>query len=416
MKLKTLQKLFFLAVALGAIITLAGRAAGAGKEPESGIKEAAKETAAPSETSEVKLTPEAVKRYGIGFGTANKQKLRSHLIVPAHVSFATTQMAVVGCPVIGRVADVRANVGDTVAKGDELLVVESPELGEAQSDYLQKRTAVAAADAAVGPAKSSYDRAQSLYESSKGIALTEVQKRLVEFNADQNALLTTRAGMKASESKLGLLGMDKKAVQQLAESGDINPRFAVRAPLTGTITERLVTLGELVKPDREKLIVLADMTTLWVLADVPESRLAEAKLGSKTVVSVGDQTFDGTISKIGLVVDSSTRSVSVRIELKADPALKPGMFAQVDIASSFGAEAGVVVPSSAIQSVDGSTAVFLAVTGEPNTFSRRMVSIGDSAGGMVSIVSGLEGGETIVTSGTFILKAELGKASAKDND
>jgi cobalt-zinc-cadmium efflux system membrane fusion protein len=115
-------------------------------------------------------------------------------------------------------------------------------------------------------------------------------------------------------------------------------------------------------------------------------------------------------------VEPSTRSVPVRIEVKGEAALKPGMFAQATIISTAGDEPVVTVPASAIQSVDGSTAVFLPVAGKPDTFALRMVSVGDSAGGLVSIIAGLEGSEPLVTSGAFILKAELGKAGAKDND
>jgi cobalt-zinc-cadmium efflux system membrane fusion protein len=386
------------------------------KDADSGAKNVDKDKPGAGETTAVKLTSEAIKRYGVILGRAKKQKLVSHVVAPAQVSFNTTAMAVVGSPVQGRVAELKVAVGDNVKKGEELLVVESPELGEAQSDYLQKRTGVAAAEAAVEPAESAYDRAKSLYDRSQGIALTKVQKRQVDYSVAKNAALTAQAALKADESRLKLLGMNKEATGRLADSGEINPQYIVRAPLAGTVTERLVTLGELVKPDREKLLVVADMTTLWVIADVPEARVAEIKPGAKASVAVGDQSFDGAVLKIGLSVDPSTRSVAVQIEVKADPALKPGMFAQADIGTGAGDEPVVAVPSSAIQSVDGSTAVFLPVDGQPNTFVRRMVSVGDTASGMVSIVSGLDAGERIVTSGTFILKAELGKASAKDND
>ena len=368
------------------------------------------------DSARVKLTPESVKRYGISVGYARKQKLRSEITAPAQVSFDTNAMAVIGCPVQGRVTALKAAVGDTVKQGDELLQVESPELGEAQSDYLQKLSTVTAAGAAIDPARSAYERARSLYQSSQGIALTELQKRDVEYKTAQNTLLIARAALMASQSRLKLLGMGQDAIGKLAQSGDIDPRYTVRAPLGGTVTERLVTLGELVKPDREKLLVVADMSKLWVIADVPESRIGEVKPGEKASIAVGDKSFDGTVTKVGISVDPSTRSVPVRIDVKADAALKPGMFAQADITGTSGDEPVVTVPAGAIQNVDGSTAVFLPVKGEPNAFTRRMVSVGDTADGMVSIVSGLDGGEPVVTSGAFILKAELGKAGAKDND
>lgn len=384
---------------------------------------ASKDSETKEKDDEVKLSPEAIKRYGIGTGTAKKTKLVSHVTAPARLSFNGLATAVVGSSVQGRVIDLKVAVGDVVKKGDELLVVESPELGEAQSDYLQKRTAVLAAAPAIDAAKSAYERAKSLYESSQGIALTELQKREVEYKTAQSTGLTAEAVSKTAGSKLRLLGMDPHSVEQLVKSGEINPRYTLRSPMDGTVTERFVTPGELVKPEREKLIVVVDMTTLWVLADVPEARLKEVKVGCKasvTVPAAGDQSFDGNVSKIALSVDPATRTVRVQIDLKSDPALKPGMFAVADISNRLsgdnGEETVLAVPASAVQIIDGSTTVFVPVKGEEGTFGKRLVSTGNTAGGMVSIISGLDDGERVVTAGTSILKAEVGKSSSKDND
>src|SRR4051794_576384 len=198
------------------------------------------------EPEQVKLPAEAVRKYGIRVGVAKKRKLTSHLVAPAHLSFNTEAMAVIGAAVQGRVAEVKVRAGDAVKKGDELIVVESPELGEAQTDLLQKRTAVAAAEGAVDPARNAYDRAKTLYEQSQGISLAELQKREVEYKAAQNALLTAKAASAAAENRLALLGMDQAAIDELVKTSKINPRYVVRSPLAGTVVERAVNLGELV--------------------------------------------------------------------------------------------------------------------------------------------------------------------------
>jgi cobalt-zinc-cadmium efflux system membrane fusion protein len=374
-------------------------------------------------SEQVKLPPEAMRKYGIRTGVAKKRKLISHVVAPARLSFNTEATAVIGAAVQGRVAEVKVRAGDIVKKGDELLVVESPELGEAQSDLLQKRAALAAAQGTVDPAKSAYDRAKTLFEQSQGISLTEFQKREVEYKAAQNAVLTAHAAAAAAENKLTLLGMDQPSIDELVKSSKINPRYVIRSPLAGTVVERVVNLGELVKPEREKLLVIADTSTLWAIVDVPEARLREVAKEAKVTISVaaaGEQTFDGTVSHISPSVDDATRSIKVRVELKDSPTLKPGMFAQADITSGGkgdgGEQAVLAVPDGAIQTVNGSTAVFLPVKGEENTFTVRLVSTGTTAGGLVSIVSGLEEGEQIVTAGTFILKADLLKSTAKDED
>jgi cobalt-zinc-cadmium efflux system membrane fusion protein len=385
--------------------------------------DAAKKDEGKKDVEQVKLPPEAVRKYGIRIGVAKKRKLISHIVAPARLSFNTEAMAIIGAAVQGRVAEVKVRAGDVVKKGDELLVVESPGLGEAQSDLLQKRTAVVAAEGTVDPAKSAFDRAKTLFDQSQGISLTELQKREVEYKAAQNALLTARAGAAAAENKLTLLGMDQSSIDELVKTSEINPRYVVRSPLPGTVVERAVNLGELVKPEREKLLVVADTSVLWAIVDVPEARLREVARGAKVTISVaamGDRTFDGTVSHIAPSVDDATRSIKVRVEMKGDPSLKPGMFAQADISAGAkgdnGDESVLAVPDEAIQTVNGSTALFLPVKIEENTFAVRLVSTGTTAGGMVSIVSGLEEGERIVMAGTFILKADLLKSTAKDED
>jgi cobalt-zinc-cadmium efflux system membrane fusion protein len=367
---------------------------------------------------EVKLTPEAIQRYGIKVAPATRQALTPTVSVPARVTFNTEAMAHVGSAVQGRATEIKVRVGDVVKKGDEILVVESPSLGEAQSDYLQKRTAVVVAQSAVEPARDAADRAKKLYDQSQGISLGEVQKRQAELKAAEGALQTAEAAATAAENKLHLLGMDQKAIEGLVASKEINPRYVIRAPITGQVIEREVTLGELVASEKEALLVLADPTTLWVIADVPEARLRDVEVGAAAQVrigAIGDAPVAGKVSFIAPSLDANTRTAQVRIEVQNETGkLKPGMFATAVIASSHQAtgEAVLSVPDAAVQTVEGRPAVFVPVAGEPNTFAKRAVGVGPAVGGIVPITSGLKEGEPVVISGSFILKAELGKSEA----
>ena len=377
-----------------------------------------KPDAAAAEThhDEVKLTSEAVEKF-IKIGTAEKQVLTPTFVAPARVAFNTEAMAHVGAAVRGRATEIKVRVGDAVKKGDELLIVESPELGLAQSDFLQKRTAVSVALAAIEPVKNAYERAKQLHEKSEGIALGEVQKREAELKAAEGAHQSAVAAMTAAENALHLMGMDQSAVEALTKTGEINPRYAIRAPLEGQVIEREVTLGELVSPEKEALLVLANMNTLWVLADVPEARLAEIAVGAKATVQVsalkGDG-FKGTVSHIAPSIDPETRSARVRIEVtNGHTALRPGMFARAWIAmGAKNPEAVLAIPEEAVQAVEGAPAVFVPVEGEENTFAKQPVEVGSPVGGMVPVLSGLKPGEKLVTTGSFILKADLGKNEA----
>jgi membrane fusion protein, heavy metal efflux system len=183
------------------------------------------------------------------------------------------------------------------------------------------------------------------------------------------------------------------------------------------VIEREATLGELVGPDKEKLLVLADLTTVWVLADVPEARLSHVTEGSVVQIFISgtvDQSFPGKVAYIAPELDHATRTARVRAQVpNPDMRLRPGMFARVEIAAGTpGGAAVLAIPEEAVQTVEGDPAVFVPVEGEPNTFAKRLVGIGPAIGGMVPVFAGLKEGEKYVSAGSFILKAELGKAGA----
>jgi len=372
---------------------------------------------------EVMLAAEAIERYGIKTQTAQSRALEPTIHAPARVGFNTESMAHVGSPLRGRVTEVKVRVGDTVKTGQELLVIESPELGEAQAEYLQRRVGVQTAGPAVDLSKVAWERARGLYEQSQGLSLTEVQRREAEYKASVAALKAAESATKAAANRLHLLGMTQDALDRLAATGEVVPRYSVHAAIDGMVVQREVTLGELVSPDREYLMVLADATKLWVLADVPESRLMEVHVGTRAWTSVGSisdeggRRFEGTVAFISPLVDPTTRTAQVRIEVPVtESSLRPGMFAQAEIVVTDPKRstptAHVVVPEEAVQTVEGAPAVFVPVRGEAYTFQKRIVTVGAAVGGWVPVHSGLIEGELYVSSGTFILKAELGKGSA----
>lgn len=369
----------------------------------------------------VKLTADAISRYGIKVETASLYKLSPSFVAPARVAFNAEAIAHVGSPLPGRVVELRVRLGDAVQKGDTLLVVESPELGEAQSDFLQKQIAAKTAVATVDLAKNALDRATRLYEQNKGIALDEVQKREVEYKAAQATVRAAEAAAMAAENKLHLLGMNQDATNTLRETSEVNPRFPIVAPIAGQVVEREVTLGELVNPVKEALLVLADVDILWVLVDVPEARLPEVAVGAAAWLNAGSldpHRHEGQLAYIAPMIDPRTRTASVRVAVRCeDRSLKPGMFVQVEISSTDRNNPDpppvVAVPEEALQTLDGQPVVFVPVPDEENTFAKRPVTVGKRAAGLVPVLAGLVEGEGFVAAGSFILKAELGKATAE---
>lgn len=372
---------------------------------------------------QIVILPTAVKAFGVKLEPAAVRTLVPSFTAPARVAYNTERMAHIGSAVVGRVAALPVRQGDAVKEGDTLLVVDSPELGEAQSDYVQKRTMAQAAAPIVELTKNASERARKLYDESEGISLTEVQKRLAEHQTAESALLNARAAMTGASNRLQLLGMSDAEIKSLGETGTITPRYTVRAPITGRVIRRDVTLGELVRPDRYSLLVVADTSRLWVLVDVPEMRLRDVAVGSTariTVAAFPGESFEGAVSFISADLNEATRTVQVRVEVdNAKGLLRPGLFARAEIVGASGVADGqasaavLTVPESAIQTIEGKPVVFVPFTEKPDTFLKRPVTVGEAVGGMLPVLYGLREGEPIVVAASFILKAQLGKSSAK---
>jgi membrane fusion protein, heavy metal efflux system len=226
----------------------------------------------------------------------------------------------------------------------------------------------------------------------------------------------TKAALTAAENRLHLLGMDQAAVETLAHTSEIDPKYVIRAPIDGQVTEREATLGELVGPDNDKLLVLANLGVVWVFADVPEAAVSNITLGAEaaiTVAATGEEQFEGKIAHISPELDPSTRTARIRIEIP-NPQMRlfPGMFARAEIHTGASDEPVIAIPADAIQTIEGDPSVFVPVRGEKNTFAKRQVGVGRPINGLVPVLAGLNEGDRYVVVGSFILKAELGKAGA----
>jgi cobalt-zinc-cadmium efflux system membrane fusion protein len=369
--------------------------------------------------AEVKLSKEAVEENEIKVAPVTRRVLVPVIEFPARVAFNADAEARVGAQVAGRVGDLKVHLGDAVHKGDELLVVESPDLGEAQSEYLQKRTALDASAAAVEPLKESFERGQSLYKQGQGVSLAELQKRTADYKAAQAAVKAAEGAFKGAENKLYLMGMPKAAVEELAKTGTLTPRYSIYTPIDGQVVRRDVTIGSLVAPDKELAVEVADLGKLWVLADVPESHYGSFAKDAKAAVTVPalpEEKFEGSVTYIASAFEPATRTVQVRVEVNNEKRLlRPGMFARCQIETTVTDPAPVLaVPDEAVQEIEGHPTVFVPSAGDEPTFTAREVKAGPPVGGWVPVLSGLKEGEKVVTHGSFILKAQLGKPAEEE--
>jgi membrane fusion protein, heavy metal efflux system len=374
-----------------------------------------------SAKQEIKLTPELIARYGITIAPAHKQVLTETFSGPARITFDQNAMAQVTSIVPGRVIKLAAQLGDRVKRGQELAVIESTELGAAESDFLEKRIAAAGAQATVDPLKRASERAGALYRQTQGISLAEVQKRAAEFSTAQAAARTAEAAAVAARNRLQLFGLDAKAIDALAAGGKISPNHSITALIDGQIVQRDAVIGQVITPERDTLFTVADLSALWVLAEVPVAHLGNIKTGAAARVHDGGKSVAGKIILVSPTVDASTQTFQVRIEVanSAPPtSLMPGTFATVDLFESDvkTKEPVLAVPEAAVQTINGQSVVFVADDDEPNTFLPRIVAVAPTIGTWAPIISGLKENESVVTSGSFILKAQLGAAGTGDSD
>ena len=192
--------------------------------------------------------------------------------------------------------------------------------------------------------------------------------------------------------------------------GGLN-RFELRAPFDGMIVERHLSLGEAVQANAN-VLTLSDLTTVWAEIVVSAKDLNTVKVGTSVTVKAAsfESQAKGKISYVGSLLGEQTRTATARVTLpNPDTSWRPGLFVNVEIASGE-VDAPVVVSADAIQTVENKTAVFVR---SDLGFNVVPVVVGRSDGKNVEIIKGLEAGAEYAAKGSFVLKSELGKASAE---
>jgi len=351
----------------------------------------------------IELTPEAAARANIVTSKVELRALSSEIGTTGEVGFDETRVAHVSPRISGRVHNVRALLGDRVKKGQVLAVIDSVELGEAKGGYLK-------AKARLEVAERTYEREQRLAEKK----ISSEQDMLDARAAYRDA----RVERDTSRQSLRLLGLANNAIDKIAYDSSATALLSLRAPLDGKIVDIHATVGELITP-ATKVFTVADLGQLWIWIDVYERDLAHVHIGDVAHVRADafpERAFVGKLSYLQDQVDRHTRTVRARIDVdNPDGILRPGMFARVRLADPH-AKDGVadakpvpVVPKSAVQR-DGDERVVFVLVAE-RTYVRREVELGRTAGEVVEVTQGLQGGEVIAVQGGFLLKSEALKGA-----
>lgn len=298
-------------------------------------------------------------------------------------------------PYQGRIIKAYAALGDEVSRGKVLYTIDSP-------DLIQAESALIAAAGVYDLTSAALARAKPLYEN-QGIA----QKDLQQAVSDQ---MTAEGALKAARDAVRVFGKSESEIDQIVARRKIDPALVVTSPVNGRVTARNAQPGLLVQPGTAPApYQVADLSTLWMLANVAESDSPLFHVGQTVRVKVmafPDHDFEGTITTLGATVDPATHTVVVRSEVR-DPGheLRPGMFATYVISTGAPVTALAMPLPGVVREGDGSMSVW--TTTDQRHFTRRAVKIGLQQDGFDQIVDGLQPGETAVTDGAIFLSNML---------
>jgi len=353
-----------------------------------GSKEKAEQVKEVADPNVVELGPELQKQVQvIKVGDA---EIRELLRIPGSIQVDEQRMAKIGAPVTGRIAEISAVLGQLVKQGQVLATVNSTELAQNQLAYIKALQQISLQSKAV-------DRAKVLLEADV-ISAAELQRREAELSG-------AKADLIAARNQLLVLGMSNASISKLSHSVQMDTFSNVTARLAGTVISRKINVGQVVQP-ADELFVVADLSRVMAVAEVPERQIDLIELGQEVdieVAALNDKPIKGKLIYVGDVVNPQTRTVTVRSEIKNfNHEIKPEMLVSMLVQSK--PVSHLSVPVQAIVRENDKNYVFVKIAA--NKYRLREVAIGDDYQGMVAVENGLDSGETIVSEGAFHLNNE----------
>lgn len=373
-----------LALALAVTLTACGQ----------GGAEAAKDEQAEgekghSEEKELTLTSDEAARAGVKVEPIAAQEIAATIVVTATIQADQDRIARVAPRTEGRITSAPARLGDKVRAGQVLASLDSVSVGEAYATLAQARSALQIADADL--------------KRAEALVADEIIPRKDYLRAQAEREMAA-AQERAAADRLRMLGGNPSSAGRSVSD------FSVTAPFAGTIIEKKATLGDLATPSGP-LFTLADLSRVWVIADLPEAALSKVRIGAGariTVPSYPADWFGGRVSYIGAALNKESRTVAARIEVaNTDGRLKPDMFATATIEVVGDTRELMTLPDAAIVLMQGQPTVFVY---EQGVYVARAVQPGGRADGRTAIDAGLKPGEQVVTAGAYELKARKQKS------
>ena len=412
------------------------------------------------EAQEIEMSAEALKAARLEFVEVTSRLSGGSLRVTGSVEVNQQQTQQATPLVSGRIERVYVALGDRVRARQPLAVIASPQIAqmhgklhEAETklalaernlkrvEQAENRAAVLSAKAKLDEAEATIKRTRRLIELGAGAgkdlvaAETAYKTAKAEYDFQSNIALnkeiqearaeveTDRVDVAHIRDELKSLGAPVNKDEH-SEHGDDHNRdtslIALRAPIGGTVTERLVNAGAGIEAGKP-LFTIANLSTVWVIANVPEAQVAPLRVGMPARIHAAAFGGDSRAGRIGYLdpqLNEDTRTAKVRVEL-ANPGekLKAGMFVEVEFQAGAATKESeeLVIPAIAMQRLGERSVVFLAEANTPGHFKVREIEVGGESNGFIRVLNGLKAGERVVTQGSFTLKAQLQKGEMEDD-
>lgn len=324
------------------------------------------------------------------------------------IAFNEDTSTIVLSPFSGRVTRLLANVGDRVKRGQPLMEIDSPEVLPPQNDFVTATTNLNKARSQLSLAETVEQRHRMLYENKAG-TLREWQQSQAQLSAAQSDLRSAETAVDAGRNRLRIIGRSEEAITALQEKGTISRTIAIEAPIDGTVIARKVGPGQQVRSDsNDPLFTVADLSTMWLKAYVPETDIAFVRIGQDIDVRVSalpEREYKARIVAVGAASDAQTRRIIVRSEIpNPDGMLRAEMFATFRIRGA--TQTSLAVPMDAVVREGDIAAVWIEQESDKLLFKRQLVTIGIEQDGKIQIRDGLKAGQRVVARGAIFIDNE----------
>jgi cobalt-zinc-cadmium efflux system membrane fusion protein len=340
----------------------------------------------------------AARAAGFEYATVQSSLLARTIERNAELAYNANRYGRVSSRAAGVVTEVMKDLGENVAKGQTLAIIDSAELGTAKAETLQALETVNLWHA-------NAKRERDLVEKGAGIEreALEAETRLAE----------ARIALSKARQRLRNLGLSIDQISIVEKESDTSSLLAMTAPFDGMIVERTAVMGEVVESGKP-LLSIADTRIMWAMVDLAETDLASVRTGQEARVAVDGlpgQSFNGRVTWISTQVDARTRTVKMRIELEnREGLLRANMFGRAQI-SAGESRVAITIPKEAVQWEGCCNVAFVRASDDGTTFQPARLVLGFDAGDRYEVAQGLSPGAVIVTRNSYILKNEVLKNS-----